>query len=303
MKLRLVAALILTILISGCQGVAHSPTPRVMAKQMNVNGAQMAYVEQGTGDTVVFVHGALSDYRRWELIRPVISEHYRFVALSLRYHYPNPWTDKGEKYNMAQHVEDVAQFIRGLNAGKVHLVGHSYGGAIAGRIALKYPELLKTVVLGEGVLIPPTAAEGKAAGVEMFAGIGKAAVVERAGDDRTAAMIAINAIFNDPKLFQKLPLIGQQTLIDNAKMLPFLSDSVNNASPIACDQIGSLSVPALVITGQVTAPYFRYVNEALLNCLPKTTASVIIPAARHGFQGDNPGATAQALLAFLAQNN
>ena len=37
---------------------------------------------------------------------------------------------------MKEHVEDVAAFIRTLNAGKVHLVGNSYGGRVVGYVAL-----------------------------------------------------------------------------------------------------------------------------------------------------------------------
>ncbi|MBF0549287.1 MAG: alpha/beta hydrolase [Deltaproteobacteria bacterium] len=271
-------------------------------KTMNVNGVELAYVEQGRGETVVFVHGAISDYRRWELMRPLIAERYHFVSLSLRYHYPNPWKDKGENFTMAQHVEDMAQFIRRLNVGKVHLVGHSFGGAITGRVCINYPELLKSAVLAEALLIPPLSAEGKAAGVDLYSGIEKGVAAERVGDDRTAAMLSVNAILNDPQAFQKSPLTAQQSTVDNIKTLPLFFAVEKTTSPLTCEQISTLRVPILVITGEITAPYFRYVNEALLDWLPKTTASAIIPAARHTFYSDNPEATAKAILDFVARH-
>ena len=34
-------------------------------RTIEVNGTNLAYVEQGTGDLVVFVHGSVNDYRSW----------------------------------------------------------------------------------------------------------------------------------------------------------------------------------------------------------------------------------------------
>jgi pimeloyl-ACP methyl ester carboxylesterase len=112
----------------------------------------------------VFVHATDGDWRDWEGLRPLVAEKYHFVSLSLRYHYPNAWADDGRNYSMTQHVEDVVAFIRALKVGKVHLVGNSYGGRLVAYVALQYPELLRSVVLGEppGV-IAPISAEGKAA--------------------------------------------------------------------------------------------------------------------------------------------
>ena len=85
----------------------------------------------------------------WEGLRPLVAEKYHFVSLSLRYHYPNAWADDGRNYSMTQHVENVVAFIRALKVGKVHLVGNSYGGRLVAYVALQYPELLRSVVLGE----------------------------------------------------------------------------------------------------------------------------------------------------------
>lgn len=87
--------------------------------------------------------------------------------MSRRYHYPNAWPDDGKSYSFEQHVEDLAAFIKGLNVGKVHLVGSSYSGRMAGFLALRYPELLRSVVLGEPGLVAPDSPEGKAASAEI----------------------------------------------------------------------------------------------------------------------------------------
>ncbi len=66
MNRRLAAVLLLSILLAGCQAIAHRPPESLQVKQMHVNGIDMAYVEEGRGETVVFIHGAIGDWRNWE---------------------------------------------------------------------------------------------------------------------------------------------------------------------------------------------------------------------------------------------
>lgn len=220
MKRGLVAFFLLSVLFAGGYSLGFVPTEKMQVKQMRVNGVDLAYVEEGQGETVVFVHGAFGDWRNWEGLRPAIAERYRFVALSLRYHYPNGWPDNGQNYSAAQHVEDVAQFIRQLNVGKVHLVGSSLGGRLVGYVALKYPELLRSVVMGDPSIIVPASAEGKAAAAEMGKDTAKSVQAAKAGDDKQAAILLYNAVMNDPDAFRKAPVATQQRLLDNAKTLP-----------------------------------------------------------------------------------
>lgn len=121
--LRPILLCVATIILSACQSVQtarHPTTDEIAVKKLAVNGTELAYVEDGRGDTVVFVHGTSGDWRNWEVMRPMIADKYRFVALSRRYHYPNTRSDDGEKNTLDQHVEDLAAFIRALNVGKVH---------------------------------------------------------------------------------------------------------------------------------------------------------------------------------------
>jgi hypothetical protein len=48
--------------VVAAQGILVPPA----AKQASVNGADLGYLEQGKGVTVVFVHGAIADHRAWE---------------------------------------------------------------------------------------------------------------------------------------------------------------------------------------------------------------------------------------------
>lgn len=110
----------------------------------------MAFLESGTGESVVLVHGAEGDYRSWA--RQVASRlrGFRLIAVSLRHYYPEPWDGKGDTFSVRQHAEDLALFIEALGVGPVYLVAHSRGGSVAVRTAQARPALVKKLVLMEG---------------------------------------------------------------------------------------------------------------------------------------------------------
>src|SRR5688572_5576549 len=121
-------------------------------RQLRANGTDLSYVDQGTGAPIVFVHGAVGDLRLWEPQRDAVAKSHRFVAYTFRYHGTGPWTDEGKQYSPATHAADLAAFISGLESGPVHLVGLSYGGALAALVAVKQPALIRSLTLAEPAL-------------------------------------------------------------------------------------------------------------------------------------------------------
>src|SRR5665811_2228553 len=98
-------------------------------KTLELNGYKISYIDIGEGEPIVFVHGAISDYRVWEAQMCTFSENYRVIALSRRYAYPNNQTiSDSNDYSVKAHAKDLVGFLQILNLGPVHLVGHSYGG-------------------------------------------------------------------------------------------------------------------------------------------------------------------------------
>ncbi len=77
------------------------------------------YVTLGHGEPVVMVHGGLEDYRAWTAQLPLLAMHYRAIAYSRRYNFPNRnVTRPAEVYSAQVDADDLAM----LND-KLHLVG------------------------------------------------------------------------------------------------------------------------------------------------------------------------------------
>ena len=91
------------------------------AKAVEINGVRLHYVEQGSGEPIVFVHGAFSDLRIWEPIREQIAKRDRFIAYTQRYFGTGAWPDEGKTFGVATDADDLLKFITSLNVGPVHL--------------------------------------------------------------------------------------------------------------------------------------------------------------------------------------
>jgi pimeloyl-ACP methyl ester carboxylesterase len=145
---------LICIAFSACQStpadVARTWSLPPGVKFLRVNGYDMAYVERGAGVPVVLVHGSLSDYRYFAAQMEPFSARHRVISVSLRHYYPEHWDGNGSDFSYQQHAADVAAFIQALNAGPVHLIGHSRGGTVAMFVANAHPELVRSLVIAEG---------------------------------------------------------------------------------------------------------------------------------------------------------
>ena len=119
-----------------------------------VNGTTLAYREQGEGEPVVFAHGGISDLRVWDHQLPAVGESYRAISYSRRYARPNEDIAPGAPDPWEPHVDDMAAFLQEIGAAPAHLVGNSQGAFICLLTAMKYPEVVRSLVLEEPPVIP-----------------------------------------------------------------------------------------------------------------------------------------------------
>lgn len=207
-----------------CLGVPSNATSAPLVKEVDVNGVRLSYVDQGSGGPVVFVHGAVSDLRTWDMIRDGIASKYRFIAYTQRYFGTRPWNDDGKLFGTATHSDDLAKFITSLNAGPVDVVGWSYGGAVAATAAVQNPSLFRSVILYEASLLTVLRADspdGKAAREDRSRMYAPAAAAAKAGEPVKAARLLLEAVFQLPPGGSDREPQALQTMWDeNARTTP-----------------------------------------------------------------------------------
>jgi pimeloyl-ACP methyl ester carboxylesterase len=124
-------------------------------RRVRIKGVELAYMEQGSGPPFIYVHGALSDVRYLQPELPALAQRLRTIVYSRRYAWPNEPLGEGASDPVAQHVDDLADFIRALNAAPAHVAGISLGGTICLLLAVRHPELVRTLILEDpSKLIP-----------------------------------------------------------------------------------------------------------------------------------------------------
>jgi pimeloyl-ACP methyl ester carboxylesterase len=123
------------------------------------NGITTNYLEGGSGDqTIVLIHGSgpgVTSYANWRLVIPTLAEKFRVIAPDMvGFGYSERPEDV--EYGVQTWADQVVGLMDTLDIKKASLVGNSFGGAIALRIATQHPERVdKLVLMGSmGVTFP-----------------------------------------------------------------------------------------------------------------------------------------------------
>ncbi len=252
----------------------------------------------GRGPALILVHGALGDYRQWDSIASRLQLHFRVVAVSRRFHWPNNPPTATVDYSVESHRDDLLALLHSI-AGPVHLVGHSYGAAVVLSAALVEPSIVRSLTLIEPPLpsllpaLAPELAEENAGRAAMVATL-RAQVADR--KEETAAMTLFDWAQGGPGGFAALPRACRDQLLQNANTIG--PTYATPPPPYTCSQLARLSMPTLVTGGADTRPFYRRSAQAAAACIAGSR-SVVIRDARHMVIVENPDATAAAMLDFL----
>ena len=120
---------------------------------LKINGARIHYEEFGEGaETILFSHGLLMSGEMFQDQVSAFTDRYRCITFDHRGQGKSQVTPTG--YDMDSLTEDAASLIRKLDCGPCHLVGLSMGGFVGMRLAIRYPELLKSLTLMETTADP-----------------------------------------------------------------------------------------------------------------------------------------------------
>jgi pimeloyl-ACP methyl ester carboxylesterase len=120
-----------------------------LLNNVRVNGVELHYLESGSGISVVLIHGGLGDYREWNLQIGRISSHYRVIAYSRRYNYPNNNVEILPDHSAIVEARDLAALLDALKLERVHIVGYSYGALTALFFATEHPERVRSLTMAE----------------------------------------------------------------------------------------------------------------------------------------------------------
>ena len=257
-----------------------------------MSAVDVAHVVSGEGPPVYFAHGIGSRKSSWEPIVAGLEDAYTCVAYDQRGHGESPITPV--PFGLDDLVDDLEQLRQRLGHERIHVVGHSLGGQIGPRYALRYPEHTASVVL-----------------LSTAAG--------RTDDDR-ARLGAVIARMRTEGIDQVLP-----TLVDR-----WYTDAFREARPDAIERridqvlgtpaevfltvfdiyaetemapwLGDVEAPCLVMTGEHDPGCSPRHNEFIHAALPHSEL-VILDGLRHSITVEGPDRVVPPVREFLQQHS
>jgi len=131
-----------------------------IANSIKTGSFMTNYHDLGKGETIVFLHGSgpgVTAWANWGKIFPLLKDDFHILAPDM---VGFGFTDRPENmnYGMNTWVQQTIDFFDAMGLEKAHLVGNSFGGALALSMAIRYPERVdKLVLMGAmGVSFPIT---------------------------------------------------------------------------------------------------------------------------------------------------
>jgi pimeloyl-ACP methyl ester carboxylesterase len=278
--------------------MAETVLPQTLMEHAEVNGVTVDYAVVGAGEPVVLIHGAfIADAFQPLLTEPSLANRYQLITYHRRGY-------AGSSYlpgptSIAQQAGDCRALLAHLDVAQAHIVGHSFGGAIALQLALDTPTVVHSLALLEPALMIGASGaayrETLARGRQRSREVGAAVVVDEFLQARCPG-------YRD-RVERLVPVACAQAVTDAATWFE-TEVAALLAWPFDVAQARQITQPVLsVLGGESEALWARFgeTHRWLLETLPHAEAFVL-PGATHFPQFDDPRGLAEGLAAFLARH-
>jgi pimeloyl-ACP methyl ester carboxylesterase len=260
---------------------------------LDVNGAQIYYEETGSGpETVVFSHGLLMSGDMFADQVAALSGRYRCISFDHRGQARSEVTETG--YDMDSLTEDAAALIEALDAAPCHFAGLSMGGFVGMRLAIRRPELLRSLCLIETTADPePEENKGpyrKLAFIGRWLGF-------RLVLDRLLNIMFGQSFLNDPSKSETRERWRRHLLGLNRKGTSRAAHGVIDRQGVY-EKLDRIDTPTLIIVGDEDVATVPMKSERMHAAISGSRL-VVIPRAGHSSSIEEPEAVTAAIRSFL----
>jgi pimeloyl-ACP methyl ester carboxylesterase len=260
--------------------------------------AQAAFREAGNGPTVACFHSNASHAGQWRSLMDLLSPRYRVLAIDSYGCGKSPEWPSPTEITLADEVALAEPLLTGPLP--MHLVGHSYGGAVALRAALQHPQRYASLVLYEPTLFalvdhvqpPPNGTEGIKSAV-----MAAAACLER-GDTDGAGRCFID-FWMGPGNWDRMPAERRAPLAASIANVRRWAHALVT-DPVQPDDLRELRMPVLLLTGARSPESAHAVIRVLRGLLPNAT-TIELPDLGHMAPVSHPQPVNAAIERFLDQ--
>lgn len=265
------------------------------------NSIELHGVREGRGQTLIFIHGAMGDWRSWEPQWKAFIEHFDCISYSRRFSFPNQNRQASLHHSAIDEAQDLDQLLDFLKIDRAILVGSSYGGFTALALALKSPNRIQSVVAVEPPMMKYAyfTEEGcKIAENFRTVTIEPANLAFKSGDDLLAAQIMTGGINGASS--QVVSGVAMERRLQNLQALKMIALSTDEFPLLGPDQLSALPMPIMLFSGLNTQPVHRVIFDNLVAAMPNAK-SVRVANAGHGVSRDQADFFNKSVLSFLGK--
>ena len=273
-------------------------TPRAWALP---HGVQLHTVREGRGQPLIFIHGAMGDWRSWAPQWPAFTAHFDCISYSRRYSFPNHNPLPSPEHGALHEAQDLALLMDAMELRQAVLVGSSYGGFTALALAVQAPERVSALVAVEPPMMKyaERSASGRAA-AQTFREqvISPANAAFARGEDLLAAQIMTGGINGARDAVNSGPAMARR--LQNLQAMKMLALSRDEFPWLAPEALAALPMPVLLLAGQQTQAVHRAIFENVCAAMPQAQRHWV-DGAGHGVTREQPERFNQLALDFLAR--
>ncbi len=262
---------------------------------IGLNGASIYYQLRGEGaETIVFAHGLLLSERIFTDQVAALQQQYRCVTFDFRGHGQSSAARSG--YDMETLYADTVGVIQELRASPCHFVGLSLGGIIGLHIALRRPELLRSLALFSTTADAETSHNKK---LYRFLALVALLFGSRLVANRAMPVMFGRTFLNDPARGD-LKRQWRQHLIANRRLRVVRAvNALIGREPI-CEQINRITTPTLIAVGEED-PAATKGEANRIHSQIKGSVLVRIPQAGHVITVEVPETVNRLLEGFFSK--
>jgi len=234
-------------------------------------GHDIPYVrEAGAGDPVLCIHSSASSSAQWKPLMDRLARRFRVLAVDLYGAGRSPaWPDH-RPLTLADEVA-LLEPVVAASSRRVHVIGHSYGGAVALKLALEHPGWLASLVVFEPVLFSlltahdpdePAAREINAVRAETSAAVDRG--------DLAAAGARFVDYWTGAGAWASMPDTRRQAVAVAMGQIPGAWHAVFE-EPEPLEAFAALNVATLCLVGSDSPASSRAVTRLLAKTLPRVS--------------------------------
>ena len=253
----------------------------------------LAFERSGSGPPMIILHGLFGSSTNWKSIAQCLTKSYTVDRVDLRNHGASPWHDTMNYLAMA---DDVKQFIEQHQLEHPIVLGHSMGGKVAMVLAVRYPALVKSLIVVD--IAPVTTDTRHASVVRALGNLNLLAV-----RGRRDAEVVLSYDVPDAGLRQFLlqNLIRRETGYAWRINLRALADNMTMLADFPV-LTGCYSGPTLFVRGG-DSNYVEIKHEPVIQQMFPTSVIRTIAGAGHWLHAQKPREFLHELERFLTPVN